>query len=269
MTIPQHPISEDRPIGMFDSGLGGISIWKDVTNHLPHESVVYLADSVNAPYGEKSREEIIQFSIKNTELLLEKNCKLIIVACNTATTNAISYLRENYPVPFIGIEPATKTATERTQSGKIGVLATKGTLLSDLYNQTSNKYGSNHDIIEMEGKGLVRLIEDGKLEETKPLLKEYLTPMIDGGVDCIVLGCTHYPFLTPIIKSMVPEHVQILDTGLAVARQAQRILQDEQLLNQSDASGNYQFYTNNDLEILNSFLKRVNAKGYESGYLGF
>ena len=245
------------PIGIFDSGLGGLSVCKEVISLLPCESIIYLADSVNAPYGEKSKDEIIQLSIKNTELLLELGCKAIVVACNTATTNAISTLRKQFDVPFIGIEPATKSAALQTKTGKIGVLATEGTLKSDLFLSTSEQFRDSLEIIETKGENLVRLIESGNIEKTKPLLEKYLHPMIELGVDNIVLGCTHYPFLIPIIKEIVPVHVKIIDSGKAVAKQTQAILGIENLLNKGTREYDNVFYTNKDLNIFESFLSEV------------
>ena len=155
---------DNHPIGIFDSGVGGTSIWKEINALLPNEDTVYLADSMNAPYGEKSKDEIIQLCIKNTEFLLQKGCKLIVVACNTATTNAIDYLRQQYKVPFIGIEPAIKPAALQSKSKKVGVLATKGTLSSLLFHSTSENHANGIRIIEQVGKGLVPLIERDKNE---------------------------------------------------------------------------------------------------------
>jgi glutamate racemase len=258
MTKINH-ISAASPIGVFDSGLGGLSIWKEVNQLLPNENTIYLADSKNAPYGEKSRQEIIDFSIKNTEYLLSKGCKMIVVACNTATTNAIKVLRANYYVPFIGIEPAIKPAALQTKTNKIGVLATKGTLSSELFISTSEQFRASRDILEVEGKGLVALIEAGEIEATRPLLEEYLQPLIKEGVDHIVLGCSHYPFLIPIIKSIIPAHVQIIDSGEAVAKQTKNILEQHQLLNATNAC-NQVFYTNGNLPLLQSFLKQIDIK---------
>ena len=153
-----------QPIGIFDSGIGGTSIWKEVIKLLPNENTIYLADSKNAPYGEKSTEEIISLCIKNTELLISKGCKLIIVACNTATTNAIGYLRNNYTIPFIGIEPAIKPAALLSKTGAIGILATKGTLASELFEKTTANYTKNITTIEQDGEGLVQLIEKWRVK---------------------------------------------------------------------------------------------------------
>jgi len=254
-----NQISASSPIGVFDSGLGGLSIWKEINQLLPNENTIYLADSKNAPYGEKSKQEIIDFSVKNTEYLLSKGCKMIVVACNTATTNAIKVLRANYHVPFIGIEPAIKPAALQTKTNKIGVLATKGTLSSELFISTSKQFRASRDILEVEGKGLVVLIEAGKIEATKPLLEEYLQPLINEGVDYIVLGCSHYPFLIPIIQSIVPAHVQIIDSGEAVAKQTKNILEQQQLLN-TNSAGNHLFYTNGNLPLLQRFLEQIEIK---------
>lgn len=252
-------ISASSPIGVFDSGLGGLSIWKEIHQLLPNENTIYLADSKNAPYGEKSKQEIIDFSIKNTEYLLAQGCKMIVVACNTATTNAIKVLRANYDVPFIGIEPAIKPAALQTKTHKIGVLATKGTLSSELFISTSEQYRASKDIIEVEGKGLVVLIEEGKLEQTKPLLEQYLKPLVAEGVDHIVLGCSHYPFLIPIIKTIIPPHVTLIDSGEAVAKQTKSILEQHQLLNNITENA-HAFYTNGNLPLLQRFLKQIEIK---------
>ena len=232
-------------------------------NTLPNESIIYLADSVNTPYGEKNKEEIIALSIKNTEFLLALGCKIIVVACNTATTNAIAVLREKYNIPFIGIEPAIKPAALQTRSGKIGVLATKGTLSSDLFISNSNLLRKQLEIIEVEGANLVRLIENGQLEETKPLLKQYLIPMIEQGVDNIVLGCTHYPFLIPIIRELIPNHVTIIDSGKAVAKQTIAVLRERKMLNENGQENSTIYYTNSSIKLLKAFLKRIELKEEE------
>lgn len=254
----QNKITVNSPIGIFDSGLGGLSICKEIIQLLPNESTIYLADSKNAPYGEKTKEDIINFSIKNTELLLSLGCKIIVVACNTATTNAISVLREKFNVPFIGIEPAIKPAALTTQTGKVGVLATKGTLSSDLFLSTSSQF-TDVEIIETQGKDLVRLIEAGKLNETKPLLKKYLLPMIEKGADNIVLGCSHYPFLIPLIKEIIPKNVNVIDSGEAVAKQTKNKLIEHNLLS-ANSNGNHEFYTNLNAELLTDFLKQIDLK---------
>ncbi|MGB5387259.1 MAG: glutamate racemase [Eudoraea sp.] len=248
-----------KPIGIFDSGVGGTSIWKEIHALLPHENTIYLADSKYAPYGQKTKEEIIALSAKNTELLIARGCKLIVVACNTATTNAISHLREKYDVPFIGIEPAIKPAALNSGTGTVGVLATKGTLSSSLFLKTSKDHAGEISIVEQEGAGLVPLIEAGKINsiETKQLLIKYIKPMLQANMDHIVLGCTHYPYLIPVLKEILPTHVKIIDCGAAVAKQTLAVLDKESLKNPKKIPGKIQFYTNKDTEILISFLKDV------------
>ena len=219
-------MKKNNPIGLFDSGVGGTSIWKEVHALLPNENTIYLADSKNAPYGLKTKDEIIHLSCKNTELLLEENCKIIVVACNTATTNAIKELRAKYDVPFIGIEPAIKPAAINTKTGNIGVLATKGTLSSNLFNITSNDYCSKINIIEKNGDGLVEMIENGILNgtEIEDLLRKFLNPMIKSNIDHLVLGCTHYPLIKDSIIKILPSNVKILESGGAVAKQTKKII---------------------------------------------
>tara|TARA_R110002051_G_scaffold217302_3_gene281305 strand:- start:5457 stop:6236 length:780 start_codon:yes stop_codon:yes gene_type:complete len=249
-----------KPIGIFDSGVGGTSIWKEIHKLLPFENTIYLADSKNAPYGEKSEQEIIDLSSKNTEYLLKQECKLIVVACNTATTNAISYLRNTYDVPFIGIEPAIKPAAIQSQSKTIGILATKGTLSSALFHNTSKNFSDGIKVIEQDGEGLVPLIESGKVSsyETQKLLEKYLAPMIAQGIDYLVLGCTHYPYLIPAIQKILPAHVRIIDSGEAVAKQTKNVLEKMSLL-ADETICKHQFYTNGNLDVLKEFLTNYDA----------
>lgn len=262
--------STNFPIGIFDSGIGGTSIWKEIKTLLPNENTIYLSDSKNAPYGEKSKQEIIDLSIKNTEFLLKQNCKLIVVACNTATTNAIQFLREKYNVPFIGIEPAIKPASLKTRTNKIGILATKGTLNSELFEKTSSTINKQISIKETIGTGLVELIEDGKINsnEMKNLLSLYLNPLLNEGVDCLVLGCTHYPYLIPQIREIVGNKMEIIDSGQAVAKQTKVVLEKNQLLKTDAIKGEHQFYINKNKDVLammiseNSNLINIDEKDF-------
>lgn len=251
----------NKPIGIFDSGVGGTSIWREITKLLPYENTIYLADSKHAPYGVKSKEDIVQLSIKNTEILLEKGAKIIVVACNTATTNAITYLRQNYTAPFIGIEPAIKPAALQTQTKRVGVLATKGTLASTLFHNTSKIHASGIIIIEQEGKGLVELIEAGKQQsqETEALLREFMQPMLRVGIDCLVLGCTHYSYIIPALKKIIPPNVLIIDSGYAVAKQTQNVLEKNNLLNTKNRLSKHLFYSNGDENVLSSFVKDASS----------
>ena len=248
-------MKKECPIGLFDSGVGGTSIWNEIHNLLPNENTIYLADSKNAPYGQKSKEEIIDLSFKNTEFLLHQNCKIIVVACNTATTNAIKELRTKYDVPFIGIEPAIKPAALQSKTQTIGILATKGTLNSELF----HKSVANHPdvkIIEQIGHGLVQLIENGDIDsaEMEELLKSYLNPMVEKNIDYLVLGCSHYPYLIPQIKKIIPPKIKIIDSGEAVAKQTQKILEQNNLLNLSKRKSSQIFYTNSEPEVLKNIL---------------
>lgn len=247
---------DNRPIGIFDSGIGGTSIWKEIQKMLPYESCIYLADSKHAPYGEKSKNEIIDLSVKNTEYLLQKGCKIVVVACNTATTIAIQYLRDNYDIPFIGIEPAIKPASLKSQTKVIGILATKGTLSSDLFQETSSLYAQGIKVIEKEGKGIVQLIESGALQSSKmtELLNDYLNPMIEENIDHLVLGCSHYPYLIPLLKEMLPHSVKIIDSGMAVAKQTKAILSQKNMLSNDENEAYHQFYTNSDVKLLKQFV---------------
>tara|TARA_R110002020_G_scaffold23587_3_gene78475 strand:+ start:46526 stop:47311 length:786 start_codon:yes stop_codon:yes gene_type:complete len=260
---------DNRPIGIFDSGIGGTSVWREIQKLLPNEHTIYLADSKNAPYGEKSPHQILQLSIKNVEFLLSRNCKLIVVACNTATTNAIDHLRQHYPLPFIGTEPAIKPAALNSRSKTVGVLATKGTLASELFHSTSKNHAAGIKVLEQEGAGLVPLIEAGMVHapETRTLLKKYLGPMLEAGIDYLVLGCTHYPYLNPILRELLPPNVEILDSGEAIARQTKAILERNGLLN-LNAEATHQFYTNADPLVLRSFLKDVEV-AFTADFLDF
>jgi glutamate racemase len=246
--------NNNQAIGIFDSGIGGTSIWKAIHELLPNEKTIYLADSKNAPYGQKSKEEIVALSMKNTDFLLEMNCKLIVVACNTATTNAIQELREKYDVPFIGIEPAIKPAATHSKTQIIGILATQGTLNSALFNKTTEKY-QDTKIIEQVGHGLVQLIENGDINspEITQLLHSYLKPMIEANIDYLVLGCSHYPYLIPQIQKILPPHIQIIDSGEAVARQTQKILGEKIGFSSAEKSEPI-FYTNTNPKVLEEIL---------------
>ncbi|MBP6038744.1 MAG: glutamate racemase [Flavobacterium sp.] len=257
-------MKKNNPIGLFDSGIGGTSIWKEVHGLLPNENTIYLADSKNAPYGLKSKDEIIQLSCKNTELLLEANCKIIVVACNTATTNAIKELRAKYDVPFIGIEPAIKPAAIQSQTQTIGILATKGTLNSSLFHENVAKH-PDVKIIEQIGHGLVQLIENGDLDspEMKELLESYLLPMVEKNIDYLVLGCSHYPYLIPQIKKIIPSSIKIIDSGEAVAKQIKKILEELQLINPSKGNFTQVFYTNSNPEVLKKIVKPQESVFYK------
>ncbi len=249
-------MNNTQPIGLFDSGIGGTTIWRSINQLMPNENTLFIGDSKNAPYGQKTKEEIIHLSKKNAEWLLNHNAKVIIVACNTATTNAIAELRSTYDVPIIGIEPAIKPAAANTKTGKIGVLATQGTLTSKKYEQAQSLY-PNVQFINQIGFRIVQLIEEGNLYsvELEQLLRTYINPMIDQDIDYLVLGCTHYPYLLPILNKFLPQHIKVIDSGEAVAKHTYKILKENNLLKTDNQSGYSKFYTNKDITILQSFIK--------------
>jgi len=255
---------DKRPIGIFDSGIGGTSIYKEIRNLLPNEDFIYLADSANAPYGNKSDDKILSLSIKNTELLLKYNVKLVVVACNTATTNAIKSLRKTYNIPFIGIEPAIKPASLNTKTKAIGILATKGTLTSELFHNTVNLYGNGITVIEKVGDGIVPLIESGKTDsdQMRILLRKHLEPMLEAEIDYLVLGCTHYPYLMPLLLELLPDSIKIIDSGEAVARQTKAILKKKRLINSLSNKGTSKFFTNGNVAILISILNDNSLVSY-------
>ena len=226
---------------------------------MPLEHTIYLADSANAPYGEKTPEEIIALSFKNTKKLLQMGAKIIVVACNTATTNAIQQLRAHYNLPIIGIEPAIKPAALQTKTRCIGILATKGTLSSALFARTSDLYSKDTKVIEVVGKGLVQEIEKGNKDSARVenMLRELLEPMVLAGIDHLVLGCSHYPYLIPTLKKILPQDVHIIDSGMAVAKQTRLVLRSLDLLTKTQQSPP-EFFTNSNIEVLRNILPQPN-----------
>lgn len=234
------------PIGVFDSGFGGISVWNEIIKLLPNESTIYYADSKNCPYGSKSQNEIIKLAENITEFLLSKSCKIIVVACNTATAAAIDYLRNKYDVIFIGMEPAVKPAAMQSKTGNIGILATKGTFEGRLFKETSQKYTDGINVHIQVGEGLVEKVEQGKEneDETVELLKKYIQPMLDKNIDQLVLGCTHYPFLSASIEKITNGQVKLVNPAYAVALQTQRQLAENNLLCDENLNSTHTFFLN-------------------------
>ncbi len=220
------------PIAVFDSGVGGLSVLRHIRAELPHEQLIYLADQANVPYGSRSLAEIQAFSEGITHFLLQLNAKLVVVACNTASGAALTHLRQTFPdVPFVGMEPAVKPAAAQTKRGKVGVLATAGTFQSQRYEALMARFAQGVLVFEDSCQGLVALIENGqtKSAETERLLRACVEPMLAKGVDTLVLGCTHYPFVRPLLTKIVGPDVTIIDPAPAVARQIKRVLQQRGL----------------------------------------
>ena len=226
-------MSDARPVGFFDSGVGGMCILDAFRRLCPAESTVYIADSANCPYGNRPAEEIVRLSEANVEELLSCGCKAVVVACNTATAAAIDYLRRRYAdVPFVGLEPAVKPAALRSRTGVVGVLATEGTFGGRLYNETKEKFARDVVVIATVADEFVALVERGETSgpAAEAAVRARLTPLIDAGCDMIVLGCTHFPHLRPLMEKVSAGRAAILDPSDAVARQARRVLESRGLL---------------------------------------
>lgn len=221
-------------IGIFDSGVGGLSVFREIRKVLPEQSYIYYSDNAHCPYGEKSREYIIDRTRAITQMLIEKGCEIIVVACNTATAAAISTLREEFPIKFIGMEPAIKPAAQATKTGVVGVLATAGTLKATKYIDTRAKWAQNVKIVEHIGQGFVELVENGSVcgPAAETTVSASLKPLLDAGADTIVLGCTHYPFLIDTIKKVASEtypdrEITVIDPAPAVARHLVEVMAEE------------------------------------------
>lgn len=228
-----------QPIGIFDSGLGGLSVAREIHALLPSEDLLYLADSAYCPYGGRPLAEIEERAHHLTETLLAAGAKLIVVACNTATIAAVEGLRATYPVAFVGMEPAVKPAVAATRSGVVGVLATGAALNGEKFHQLVARHAGGVRVITRPCPGLVERVESGDLtgEKTAELIRQYALPLVEQGADTLVLGCTHYPLLRPLIQAIVGPHIQLIDTGAAVARQVGRLLEKEGLARPATQSG--------------------------------
>ena len=225
-------MSSAAAVGVFDSGVGGISVLRELRLLLPGENYFYYADSGHCPYGGKPREAIVERACAISEDLLARDAKLIVVACNTATIAAVEHLRATYPVPFIGMEPAVKPAVAQTRSGVVGVLATGAALAGEKFHKLLVQHAAGVRVITQPCPGLVECVERGELDSTatRELVQRYTAPLLAAGADTLVLGCTHYPFLRPLISDVVGPGITLLDTGAAVARQTRRVLEREDLL---------------------------------------
>lgn len=226
-------------IGLFDSGSGGLSVLREIRKVLPSGRFIYYADNAHCPYGEKSAAYIQDRARAITRLLLDKGAEAVVVACNTATGAAIATLREEFDVPFVGMEPAVKPAALGTRSGVIGVLATAGTLKASKYLNTKGLYENDVRIEEHVGEGFVQLVENLQLDgpEAERVVRASLQPLLDAGADTIVLGCTHYPFLLPVIRRIAGPGVRVIDPAPAVARQLLHILQERGIAEADPAPG--------------------------------
>ena len=253
--MSKHP---EGPIGVFDSGVGGLSVLREIRAQLPQEDLLFLADSGHVPYGDKSEAYIRARSHALAGFCLEHGAKAIVVACNTATAAAVASLREHLPVPVVGMEPAVKPAAAASRAGVVGVLATTGTLASARFAALLARFGHDVRVITQPCPGLVEQVEQAALEHphTRALLEAYVRPLLANGADTLILGCTHYPFLRPLIEQIAGPGIAVIDTGTAVARQLRRVLEAEELL-RSHGTGTARFWTSGEPARLQPVIARL------------
>ena len=256
-------MSSTNPIGVFDSGVGGLSVLRAMRRLMPSENVIFFGDQGHVPYGPRPLEQVRAFSEGITRFLLDEGAKLIVVACNTASAAALAHLRETFPgVKFVGMEPAVKPAAETTRTGVVGVLATPATFQGALYASVVERFANGVQLLQDTCPGLVQQIEQGNLDgkETRAILESALRPMLERGIDTVVLGCTHYPFVIPLIEQIVGESVRVIDPAPSVARQAERLVEAGGIRNTenpSAARGRVQFYTSGDAAAVESLLPKL------------
>ena len=255
--MQQHEQNNEAPIGIFDSGAGGLSVLRTIRAELLNEEIVYFGDQAHVPYGPRPLDEVCAFSEEITRFLLAQRAKLIVVACNSASAAALPHLRKTFPnVPFVGMEPAVKPAVEQTRSGVVGVLATPATFQGALYASVLERFAQGVTVLQDTCPGLVAQIEQGALDapETESILRGALEPMLSRGIDTVVLGCTHYPFVIPLIQYIVGENVRVIDPAPAVARQVARLLDAGKLRRQAEKSAPPAYYSSGAAESFEALL---------------
>jgi glutamate racemase len=258
--MTDQPGAFEDPIGVFDSGVGGLSVCAALRSQHPHEDIIYLADQAHVPYGPRPLAQVRALSEGITRYLLELGAKMIVVACNTASAAALHHLRRVFPdTPFVGMEPAVKPAAEGTNSGTVAVLATPATFQGELYNSVMERFAQGVTVLQHTCPGLVAQIERGALDapETRAILKEALEPMLERGIDRVVMGCTHYPFVIPLIQEIVGPQVQVIDPAPAVARQVGRLLDAHGLRSSAAKLGQVRYLTTGDPARLQALLPRL------------
>ena len=250
----------NSPIGVYDSGFGGLSVWRERHRMLPNESLLYLGDGKNCPYGGRSREEIEGFAFEAVERLVAEGVKMVVVGCNTATTAAVKELREHWPdMPIVGLEPAVKPACLSSITRRIAVLATEHSLKSDMFLDTAARYAEDVEVVKVVGEGFVEIVErDAEATaEAMVAVRRVVEPLLDSGIDKIVLGCTHYPFLKPHIREVIGERdIEIIDSGEAVARRVEWLLERYDIAAEVDNHAEYRFLSFADEE----YRKRLEDK---------
>jgi glutamate racemase len=252
--------SAEAPIGVFDSGVGGLSVLRAVADLMPQEPLVYVADQAHVPYGSRTLEQVRLFSQGIVGFLLEKHVKVVVVACNSASAAALEYLRNTYPdLPFIGMEPAVKPAAEHTRTGIVGVLATPATFQGELFASVVERFAADVTLLRDTCPGLVECIELGDLDGPRPrgILQRTLTPMLERGIDTVVLACTHFPFVIPLIREIVGSQVRVIDPAPAIARQTKRVLATAGLHRSSQDRRPIEFFTSSEPNQLQSRFRRL------------
>lgn len=252
-------------IGVFDSGLGGLSVLREIRQQMPAQSVIYIGDQYHVPYGVRSLEEVRQFTFEVTRFLIRQGVRLIVVACNTASAAALHSLREEFKgIPFVGMEPAVKPAAEQTSSGVVGVLATYATFQGELYASVVERFARGVTLLQSPCPGLVSQIEKGNLNgaETRKILQGELQPMLDKGIDTVVLGCTHYPFVIPLIQEIVGPGVRVIDPAPAIARQTARLLKEHGWLAEGAGAAPVDYYTTGDPKALEKLLPTLIGENF-------
>lgn len=252
---------DNRPIGVYDSGLGGLSVWRVIKQALPHESLIYFGDGKNCPYGHKSKDELLEYAVTAVDLLLSKDIKMLVIACNAATAMTVDFLRKNYDLPIVGMEPAVKPAALNSQSGVIGVLATAATFKGDLFKQTAQKYSDKVEIVCAVGEGFVEAVERNKEHstETYKLVKKAMKQMIEKGADKVVLGCTHYPFLMDAINEAIGDKdMEVIDPAPAITKRVKQLMEQYDLFAEQGNVAQYEFYTEADHAYRQTLISKAN-----------
>lgn len=251
---------DTRPIGIFDSGVGGLSVWREITRQLPQESTLYFADQAHVPYGPRGVEQIRHFCDQITRFLIARDCKAVVVACNTASAAALKCLRETFPdLPSIGMEPAVKPAAEITRSRVVGIMATPATFQGKLFQATAGRHAQGITLINQICDGLAEHIESGDLngENTEQLLRSFIQPMLEGGADTIVLACSHYPFVLDTIRRIAGAEINVIDPAPAIARHLGQVLESAGLRAPVGAQAEHQFFTSADAQRCAASIRKL------------
>ncbi len=250
-------MNDPRPIGIFDSGVGGLSVWREIAKQLPHEDTIYFGDQIHIPYGPRSMEQIRSFSEAITRFLLDRGGKIIVVACNTASAAALTHLRSTLPdISFVGMEPAVKPAAEITRTGVVGVLATPATFQGALFASVVERFAGDVKLVKETCPGLVQQVETGELDtlKTRNMLTKFLQLILAAHADTIVLACTHYPFVIDVIRSLAPS-VTVIDPAPAIARQTDRVLKERHLTAEQNRIGTHSFLTSGNIDQFRDILR--------------